>query len=186
MPLDELLAIVYGYYPRHLSHSDPRHSGTAQTERLLDARRRACLERAEWHTFTARMRGRHPDLGFEDASYLRHDVCFWLRMATTPVKSSTKAWTVVGVCVSVIAPLYVVYVSHIRDVKGTEMGDVRYEAAADARPLYDEMTGEVEATFGYRPVPPKLGLVRVPDIQLDPYEVGEATIYDCLFTSALR
>jgi hypothetical protein len=186
MPLDDLLAIVYEYYPRHLSHGDPEHNVTAQTQRLLDARQRAWQGRAVWDTFTARMRGRHPDLGFEDASYLQHDACFWLRMSTTPVNPSTKAWTVVGVCVSVIAPLYVVYVSHMRDVDGIETADVCYEPDADARPLYDEMTREVEATFGYRPVPPKLGLVRVPDVQLDPHEAGEATLYDCLFTSALR
>src|SRR5215470_14389320 len=112
MLLEELLAIVYEYYPRHLSHGDPQHGGTAQAQRLLDARQRAWHGRALWDTFTAKMRARHPDLGFEDASYLQHDACFWLRMSTTPVDLSTKAWTVVGVCLSVIAPLYVVYVSH--------------------------------------------------------------------------
>jgi hypothetical protein len=186
MTADDLLSIVYEHYPRHLSHGDPRHKGTVQTQRLLDARERAYQGRAVWDAFVARMRARHPDLGFEDASYLQHDACFWLRMSTTPIDPSTKAWTMVCACVSVIAPLYVVYVSRMRDVGGVETADVRYESEDDARALYDEMTREVEATFRYRPVPPDLGLVNVPDVQIDPHEAGGATLYDCLFTSALR
>jgi hypothetical protein len=41
---------------------------------------------------------------------------------------------------------------------------------------------EIEATYGYEPMPPEVGRVIVSDVETGGRLFGEATLYHCLFS----
>lgn len=54
----------------------------------------------------------------------------------------------------------------------------------DEEPDAEDVTREIEATYvGYRPVPPELGNLVVPDVAVDNVRMGQATIYHCLLST---
>ncbi|MEZ4294769.1 MAG: hypothetical protein R3B70_07310 [Polyangiaceae bacterium] len=59
---------------------------------------------------------------------------------------------------------------------------VRFDFSAEEK-LYSEwLAQKIEATWGYERMPPELGAIVVPDIATEKRAMGEATLYDCLFS----
>ncbi|MFO0587291.1 MAG: hypothetical protein U0441_07125 [Polyangiaceae bacterium] len=52
----------------------------------------------------------------------------------------------------------------------------------EERPHADWLAQEIQKTWGAEPMPPEIGRLVVPDIALGSRRLGEATLYDCLFT----
>jgi hypothetical protein len=48
----------------------------------------------------------------------------------------------------------------------------------------EAITREIEATFGTELLPPDAGTIRVPDVATNLRRLGEATLYDCVFTDS--
>jgi hypothetical protein len=60
--------------------------------------------------------------------------------------------------------------------------DVSFDLSPDEQPYAAGIAQEIEATWGYVPMPPELGSIIVPDVATDSRPLGQATLYDCLFS----
>ena len=60
--------------------------------------------------------------------------------------------------------------------------EVRFQLAPDEQVYADWITRDIETTFGYERMPPDVGMVIVPDIATGLRSLGQATLYDCLFS----
>ncbi len=86
---------------------------------------------------------------------------------------------------------YVVYVNSPSEApkpkREPEVRDeLRFELAPDEQPYLPVILEEIAETFaGYEPLPKEIGEVRVPDVVAGGGDLGESTLYDCLFTHVL-
>ncbi|WP_437939227.1 hypothetical protein [Sorangium sp. So ce341] len=60
---------------------------------------------------------------------------------------------------------------------------IDFELSADELPYAEWIARDIEATFGCERMPPEVGIVLVPDVAVNPRTLGEARLYDCLFTA---
>lgn len=60
--------------------------------------------------------------------------------------------------------------------------DISFDLSPDEQPYAEWITRDIEATWGYERMPPKIGKVIVPGVATDSRALGEATLYDCLFS----
>ncbi len=86
---------------------------------------------------------------------------------------------------------YVIYVNSPSDPHKSKSDpetrhEVRFELAPDEQPYAPALIEEIASTFaGYEPMPKEIGEVRVPDVVAGGGDLGESTLYDCLFTHVL-
>ena len=112
--LDELLDIVYRYYPRgvgsHDQLDDPRIKETEEHARLVAARRRAAADE-RWHAMRRRISERFPD-----APLMNHslhlptgalDACYSFTIYLPNATDGRTLWF----HVSFLAPYYIIYSS---------------------------------------------------------------------------
>jgi hypothetical protein len=59
---------------------------------------------------------------------------------------------------------------------------ITFEPSPEEQPYAEALTREIEATFGGEPMPPEVGNVIVPDVATNTCMLGEARLYDCLFS----
>ena len=59
---------------------------------------------------------------------------------------------------------------------------VQFDFSPEEQSYAAWITGEIEATWGFERMPPEVGKVIVPDVATDRRGLGEATLYDCLFS----
>jgi len=60
--------------------------------------------------------------------------------------------------------------------------DTSFDFSAEEQSYAACIAQEIEATWGYERMPPDVGSVIVPDVATDHRLLGEATLYDCLFS----
>jgi hypothetical protein len=60
--------------------------------------------------------------------------------------------------------------------------DISYEFSADEQSFAERIAQEIEAIWGYERMPPDVGSVIVPDVATNHRALGEATLFDCLFS----
>ncbi|AUX25509.1 hypothetical protein SOCEGT47_060560 [Sorangium cellulosum] len=60
---------------------------------------------------------------------------------------------------------------------------IDFELSADELPYLEWIARDIEATFGCERMPPEIGVVLVPDVTVNLPTVGDARLYDCLFTA---
>jgi hypothetical protein len=63
--------------------------------------------------------------------------------------------------------------------------DLRFDFSPEEQPYATTIAREIEATYGYEPMPPEVGQVIVPDVETDSRMLDEARIYDCFFSDML-
>ena len=192
--LEELLAVVYRFYPRGLSPGDPGYKETKEYLRLVEARIKAGHEdlggNSPWRTLLARLSARFPEHELQDGSFhlptgemdAGHTCLFWL--------SPRGPWEknhVLGFWISFLVPCYVIYSSaHVvspspepRD--GSQ--DIRFTFSPDEEPYARALIEEIAVVFpGYELMPPELGNQIVPDVVAGNQLMGKTTIYHCLFS----
>jgi hypothetical protein len=59
-----------------------------------------------------------------------------------------------------------------------------FEFSPDEQPFAAWIAREIETTFGAERMPPEVGQVRVPNISTNLRSLGEAKLYDCLFSDS--
>ncbi|WP_437618779.1 hypothetical protein [Sorangium sp. So ce1151] len=81
----------------------------------------------------------------------------------------------------------------VSDVNDERLNSVTFEEAyvsfdlsADELPYAEWIASDIEATFGCERMPPEIGTILVPDVAVNLRNLGEATLYDCLFTERPR
>ena len=61
---------------------------------------------------------------------------------------------------------------------------VTFDLSPDERPYGEWIAREIEATFDWERMPPEIGTVLVPDVATNMRPLGEARLYDCLFSDS--
>lgn len=168
MTREELLEVVYRFYPRDLLPIARRHvppgeryyDDTEEHQRMVEAACRGRAEYARWKGLLARL---------EQYSW-QNESMHLLSGGTDPAYSA-RIWMTddrpISFHVSLLGPYYGVHLT----------------GAPDEERVAIEVAREIEAAYpGYRTVPPELGNEVLPDIAMDGARFGEATIYICLFS----
>jgi hypothetical protein len=186
--LQQLLDIIYRYYPRGVSQEDPRWKDSPEHVALIEASRAAGGKRSSWLDMLARLRRRFPGCEVVDNSL--HLPAAWpaacypgiFCLPPTPEVSDHR----VGFQVSFLAPYYVLYSYRSFPLEANRPPATRLEPDAEERLYWDAIAREIESTYGSSPMPPEMGHVVVPDVQPGNRAMGEAMIYDCLFDDCPR
>jgi hypothetical protein len=218
--IDELLEIVYRYYPRAIGSSDSPSKGDESDEhrRLIDARRHAAAD-ARWTNMLGRISDHFPGMIANHSLHLptgNLDACYLFTLSLPNSPDHRTLWF----GVSFLAPYYVVCRSRLVDVAKEVDGysvpyqgicffiqerslspqfaswindenlnsailkeeDVSFDLTKDEKPYAEWIVREIESTFGCERMPPEIGTQVIPDVRTNHREVGEARLYDCLFT----
>lgn len=201
--INELLEIVYQYYPRDMWTPEvgykPGYDDTEEHRRLVAARLRAYAEGQPWLTMLAHLNARFPK-GIQNRSLHLHggdcDACYsgWLWIHSQTPGHEKYQWThCLGFLVSFLVPYYLLYSSRwtLLDELNEEgepkkRRETRLELSPDEQPYARALEEEITANFGnhYAPMPPDVGKIIVPDVVPGLRILGEATLYDCLFSDA--
>ncbi len=176
----ELLDVVYRHYPRgmhtfariHVPEGEPYHKDTEEYRCRVEAASRGRAEYETWRAMTYRL-GERYYLQNESNALLAgwQDPAYSARIyrpedfKPDPLKSRAS----LSFHVSLLGPYY-----GIHDAGGPD------EKSA-------VIAAEIEATYpGYQPIPPEIGNEVIPDVETDAAEMGEATIYICLFSDVWK
>lgn len=186
--IEDLLVVVYRYYPRGLHSFDPAYAASEEHRRLLAMRVEYGQgeKRAPWNAMVARLKQRLPGCSISDWTHLYphdHDACYRVRVNLRP-GDRAFAHDLVGL-VSAIVPYYVVYSSSGLTAKGKGPPNIRYTFTPDEQPVLDILAGEIEATFGHARLPHEIGSLHVPDAGTWSCGIGKNTLYDFLFTETI-
>lgn len=217
---DQLLEIVYQYYPRATGSSDSASKGDQTNEhgRLVDARRQAATD-PRWKGMLDRISDQFPGMvtnhslhlstGNLDASYL-----FTLSLPNSP--DHRTLWF----GVSFLAPYYIVWRSRLVDVakqidgysipyqgicffiQGRSISpefaswihdenldqallkeeDVSFDLTKEEQVNAEWIVREIKSTYECECMPPEIGTRVISDVKTNHRDIGEARLYDCLFT----
>lgn len=174
----ELLQVVYRFYPHEPWPSGfgvDEYDKNPEYERRRAATRAAALEYPRWKAMLGRLQQRYHvhDCSlhlFGDSA----DSAYSARLSPLHKPSDDDLDGVdrfrmrFGCKVSFLGPYYLV----------CRLG------TPDEEPYAEDVAREIEATYvGYRPIPPELGKVLVPDVTVHNLGMGEATIHDCLLST---
>jgi len=218
--LDELLDIVYRYYPRGIGTTDhlntTHRKETEQHARLVAARLQAAADE-RWHTTLRRISERFPKMLMNQSLHLpagTSDACYSFTIDLPNVTDRRTLWFLV----SFLAPYYIIYSQRLIDVvtqpegfhfvvhgvqfyiprKATglefrpSLNDERinratvkreyisFDLSPDELPYAEWIARNIEATFGCERMPPEVGTVLVPGVNLG--GPRDTRLYDCLFS----
>lgn len=187
---DDLLAILYRFYPRNQSADEAVYKATEEHRRLMEAVRCAGANYERWESMLARVEARFPDCPRDMSLHIQggdqssaYDGKLYL-----PTLQPTEGMHELGFHVSFIAPCYVIYSSRWfflkDDPKGNKASprDIRLDFDESEQPYVQGLAQEIEAAYGYERLPPEIGRVIVPDVAMYCRVAGTATIYDCLLS----
>jgi hypothetical protein len=122
--IDDLLGIVYRYYPRGSGSADQLgpslRTKTAEHARLVAARCQAATDE-RWHALRQRVAERFPGLVVDQSLSLATGACDACYSVTIP-RPDTIAHAMLWFRVSFLAPYYIVYKSRIVDVASEPEG----------------------------------------------------------------
>lgn len=176
---------------------DPRYDSTEEHCRLVEARIRAGTgeDYAAWRAMLARMRTRFPDCSVMNWSF--HLAGGTLDSAYSaevhlPSAAPDKEVHLLGVMVSFIVPYFAIYSERFfwlepdrhRRLRGRRHTPIetRFELSAEEEPYAQGLGEEIATTYGYELMPPEVGRLLVPDVETGLRLMGEASIYECLFS----
>jgi hypothetical protein len=165
---------------------EPGYSETPQDRRLLEATLRAGTgaEYERWQAMLGRLRatsaGRILNTSMHLTAAWSGSHCYegLCRLVDTDDAKHDVAF-----CVSFLAPYYLVY--SWRWSRAAHRPVVRFDLDETERPYAQAIADEIEATYGFEPMPPETGNVLVEEVEIQGvrhHYFGKGTIYDYLFT----
>ncbi|HLL55626.1 MAG TPA: hypothetical protein VK447_18845 [Myxococcaceae bacterium] len=187
--VDELLAVIYRYYPRGLYPDDPGYHDTEEHRRLVRARLKAAAEGGPWDVLLDHLYARFPDavmnrsLGLFTGSY----DAGYQGSISLPLRGWYEKYRAVYCVISFLVPYYAVYTAANVVAPVTHGGQMTcyrdFTFTPDEEPYARALTEEILAGFpGYEPMPPEIGYTPLP---ADIKSFWKGTIYDALFTEAM-
>jgi hypothetical protein len=186
--VDELLAVIYRYYPRGLFPDDLGYHNTEEHRRLVQARLQAAAEGGPWDVLLERLYARFPNaimnrsLGLYTGDY---DGAYLASLKLPPRGSHEKHHSL-HLMIGFLVPYYVVYsaANVLAPVTGAQGNrHIAFTFTPDEEPHARALTEEILAVFpGHEPMPPEIGNIPLP---ADIKSFVEGTIYEALFTSPL-
>lgn len=232
--VEELIEIVYSYYPRGLPSDDPRYRETDEYRRLMAARRRAGASNEPWRAMLRRLGDHSPEHSVEDRSLHlqtgKLDACY-AGALSLPSNTPGEHYHYLGFMVSFLVPYYAVYSARsVDDIEEIERMRARgaphaftffvhdtmyilpawvgklvrlfkpeqieprptedtparqvigFDLSPDEQPFAAWIAEDIKATWGYERMPPEIGNVVVSEVATNLRPLGEARLYDCLFS----
>lgn len=181
--VEALIEIARHYYPPGLYDSDPGYLLSEEALRLEEAREKAGKNNSKWVNLLERLKEALPEAHIEDWTYLRHDASYRCRIYLPGAGPGEAESTAVVACVSILAPLYLLYVSQQQHIGGRHPApDISYTPLPGTEPYWNEAARQIEAIFGFDPIDLEAGSTPVPNIVVGNVGMGKATLLDALFT----
>lgn len=190
LTLDELLSVVYRFYPRRLEPEDPGYKDTEEHRRLVDARRRAGAEGNPWRVLLDRLYKQIPRDSIHNGSLhllTGHYDAGYVGALYLPSRGPPETHHQLGFLISFLVPCYVVSSLVIAVAPTTKSSGVarytQFTFTPDEEPYARIITEEILSVFpGYEPMPPEIGNIVVPDVVAGTKLMGKTTLFHCLFT----
>ncbi len=135
-----------------------------------------------WESMLGRLEARFPGCIHNTAMSLVAAVRSPSYEAICRLLNTDEAKHNIGFSVSFLAPYYVVYSWQWSESSGYE---VRFDLDETERPYAQRIAEEIEATYGYEPMPPEVGTVLVAEVVISGvryHYVRKGMIYDYLLT----
>jgi hypothetical protein len=191
-PEDHLFQTVYRFYPRGIRQDDPRWLDTDEHRHLVDARLRAGAERGIWRTMLDRIQ-RQFDCEICDGSLHlisgSYGACYSAELVI-PERGPEVDRHVLGFMLSFLVPYYVIYSYRRFKLDPVTLDGrppaTRLEANESELVYWHGIAAEIEKTYGADPMPVHVGHIKVEDVMPDNRAMGEAMIYDCIFSDNPR
>jgi hypothetical protein len=219
---NELLDIVYRYYPRSIGATaqlDTTHRKETEEHARLVAARHVAAADERWPAMLRRISERFPEMLVNQSLHLptgNHDACYSFTIDLPKAAGGRTLWFLVGF----LAPYYINYSRHLVDVvkqpegfrftvhglpfyipRGAiglklrpELNDegmssvtfkrehISFDLTPDEQPYAEWIARDIKATFGCELMPPEVGTMLVPDVNLG--GLGPVRLYDCLFSDS--
>jgi hypothetical protein len=183
----ELVELCRQYYPMGRTLDDHEHGASPEWQRFHSMWQQAMADRSRWLTLRSALTEAFPTLWVGDATAYTHDGGYrcCVRVIEPQDKADGISQEVVG-CVSLLAPLYFVYGTQHR-YRGGKRGNPADAVFLDALPealisSASTVAQAIESVFGCQAFPVQLASVPIPDLCLDHFEPGQATLLRALFT----
>ena len=209
--IEELVDVVYRYYPRGVSYDDPGRAQTVEDRRLVEARIEAGTDCERWLDLQRRLNVQFPGMVTDVSVLLKlgtHDAGY--AGSVHVPNAAGDDWYPLAYRVSVLVPYYIVYGARVvEELAGVEprkasrprtprfvsvyehdtmyvvpsslvkpelrgparevpdrRRDLSFDLSSEERPHASTIAQEIEATYGYEPIPPEIGELVVPDVTL--------------------
>ncbi|PTL83757.1 hypothetical protein DAT35_09790 [Vitiosangium sp. GDMCC 1.1324] len=171
----ELSRIAHYFYPFGFpldedddQEPEPAYQRTPEFLRWQDAWEKAMAWK-EWKTFIRETRADFTGQDFRDATAPYHSACrcccVYLKR---PLPEGGQLITRVAGAVSILAPLYLVYVTTetLRPDKTWTRPQLTFAPSDEAKPYAEKLAQQIEKEFGYRPFPLELADVPLPNLRI--------------------
>jgi hypothetical protein len=175
---EQLLAIARNYW-----RDDKAYDGSLEHERLVALWERELKKLDRWWAFLDELKKELPGFTIGNAT-ATPDACFRCA-AYAPVENlaNTRRFVVVG-CVSILAPVYMVYGVEYQRINNKRHGPRAFfePLPAELRHPADVISRRIEATFGVSALPREIAEAPIP-LYIEPVEPPNTTLFHGLFTS---
>ncbi len=186
----ELIRVARHYYPAGYplwedddEEPEPAHWRTPEFQRWRTLRQRTWDDWKAWDELLQRLRAAFPGLDVSDVTHPSADACSRCCVyLEQPLPEGGRALTRVVGAVSILAPLYLVYVTPETRRPGdtADWPPPDFSPTGEAKSAADTLARLIEQVFGYRPFPLELADVPLPDLRIDSLH-EPATLLGALF-----
>ncbi|HEX5752461.1 MAG TPA: hypothetical protein VFZ09_40020 [Archangium sp.] len=186
----ELIRVARHYYPAGYpvwedddEESEPAYRRTPEYQRWRALREQTWDDWKEWEEFLRRSRAVFPGHPVSDVTHPSADACSRCCVyLEQPLPDGGRAVTRVVGAVSILAPLYLVYVTthSVGPDTTATLPQLDFTPGGEAKSSADALARLIEQVFGYRPFPMELADVPLPELRVESLHES-ATLLGALF-----
>jgi hypothetical protein len=180
-----LVQLLRQYYPAGLWCDDPAYKDSAEAQRLTRMLASAQKNRQVWDSFVERAEEQFPNCTLWDTTLLWIDPCYRLRVSLPNTAKEGEGRDAIICLVSLLAPAYVLYASHVLDTGPFVESWTRYPPLPLEFQSHDAKLAPIlESAFGASRLPNEVLFTPVPDLapRTGNVALGKARLIDLLFT----
>lgn len=183
MTVDALVQLLHHYYPSGLWPDEPAYEGSAEAQRLSQRVVSSRRDTRTWEGFVEQLHRAFPDCQLWDTTMASQDPCFNLRLGLPGSKVGGGAYDTLVCLVSMLAPVYALYGSHVAGSASESW--LRFSGLPAAFQSHEaRLASLVESSFGFTRLHEAILFTPVSDLAPRSGDValGEARLIDCLLT----
>lgn len=185
LTLDALLRLVSQYFPHGLGIDDPGYDSSEEAHRLARRLEEARQDMRPWEGFIQRLREEFPDCLLWDKTLLWHDPCYNVQVSLPGVTIGGGRYDTVACLLSLLAPVYVLYASHLEEKPTGREAWTRYPPLPTEFQSHEARLARlVESSFGFTRLPNEVLFTPVPGFRprTGHFISEEPQLIDLLFT----
>jgi len=181
---EEILKIIYTYYPRNIINYTDDYSERVEHIRLRSSIKIAEENVRKWSVFLDKLSEEtHHKFEIQDWTQLfNHDACYCCRLSYS---SSNNIYVDLSINVSIISNYFSIYCSTTEKINGCfSIPEIDFSLKNIDAALLVQIRKTIYSAFPqYDEFPVSLVREIVPEIWIGNKMVGEATFFDCIFTT---